>query len=89
MTTAQALQSILGSLAVILALIVQTWLSKRFGEKKAAQITMKLDEVHDVVNGAAASTTARVEQLTAALTDSGTVVPSSPLQPPPPQPEGA
>lgn len=78
MTTAQALQSILGSLAVILALIVQSYVARRFGVKNAEKIEAKLNDVHEVVNGNHEVALRRIDQLSAALTDAGVVVPPHP-----------
>lgn len=75
MTWAEALQSILGSLAVILALIVQSLLARRFGVETAAKMEEKVDAVHQVVNGNHAAALARIDQLGSALSDAGIPVP--------------
>jgi hypothetical protein len=77
-TIAQALQSILGSLAVILALIVQSYVARKFGVKNAEKIEAKLNDVHEVVNGNHEAALTRIEQLSDALTHAGVVVPPHP-----------
>ncbi len=89
MTTSQALQSLLGSLAVIVALIVQSYVARKFGAKDAAVLEKKLDTVHEVVNGNHEAALARIDQLGDALTSAGVAVPPHPQAPPTVQPEGA
>jgi hypothetical protein len=92
MTSSQALASILSSVAVILALFVQSWVSAKFDAKQAAQITAKVDQVHEVVNGNHEAALARIDQLGDALSQAGVAVPPHPPVPPgtpAPQPEGA
>ncbi len=82
MTTTQALQSLLGSLAVIVALIVQSYVARKFGAKTAATLETKLDQVHEVVNGNHEAALARIDQLGDALTQAGVVLPPHPEKPP-------
>jgi hypothetical protein len=88
-TTAQALQSIVGSLAIILALVVQSYVARKFGARNAEKLEKKIEVVHDVVNGNHEAALTRIDQLAEALTDAGVAVPPKPPQQPTPQPEGA
>jgi hypothetical protein len=88
-TIAQALQSIIGSVAIILALVVQSYVARKFGARNAEKLAQKIEVVHEVVNGNHEAALSRIDQLGAALTEAGIAVPPKPPLPPTPQPEGA
>lgn len=75
MSNAQALQTILGAVAVICALVAQSAISRRFQNRKHEETTEKLDKVEESVNGTHTALTERVEQLAQALQAAGVPVP--------------
>jgi len=77
-STAEAIQAILGSTAVLLGLLVQSILARRFQRKQHEQTATKLDKVERTVNGNFDKATSRIEQLAAALTLHGIAVPPTP-----------
>jgi hypothetical protein len=80
-SSTQALQSILGSFAVILALIVQSYVARKFGAKNAEKLAAKVEQVHEVVNGNHEAALARIDQLGEALTAAGIAAPPTPPRP--------
>lgn len=88
MTTAQALQSLLGSLAVIVALIVQSYVARKFGAKNAEAIHEKIDAVQELVNGNSDKQVARIDQLEQTIQGNGHTIPPR-EDPPTPATEAA
>lgn len=77
--TIQDVIQILGALAAVLAALASVL--NRLGQIRGAN---KLEEVHRAVNSTADAQNDRVDQLTQALTSSGTTVPPRASPPPPP-----
>jgi outer membrane murein-binding lipoprotein Lpp len=65
-------------------LLVNTYLTRRNGQK-ADQVGTAVSEVHDAVNNTAQEQNARVEQLSASLTEAGAPVPPRPPIADPPE----
>jgi len=71
-------QTILGTVAVAVLLLGQSWVARRFQREKHAETTEKLDKVEKTVNGTHTALNHRVEQLAQALQDAGVPVPPTP-----------
>jgi membrane protein implicated in regulation of membrane protease activity len=71
-------QTILGAVAVAVLLFVQSYVSRRFQNRKHQETTEKLDTVEQTVNGNFEKALARIDQLAAALTAHDIPVPPTP-----------
>lgn len=80
MSTAQAYQTILGAAAVICALIAQSMVARRFATRKHGETVAKLDDVHDLVDGAATLQVQRIDQLEQVIEHSNATLPAIPQQ---------
>jgi hypothetical protein len=77
---AQAWQTILGSGAVIVGLIAQSWIARRFQERKHEETNEKVDRVEETVNGNFTRALDEIASLKALLTAHGIVVPPPPIE---------
>jgi hypothetical protein len=78
MPEAQSIETILGTIAVAMLLLVQSYIARRFAKGKHAETVEKLETVERTVNGTHAKLTARVEQLAQALQAAGVAIPPTP-----------
>jgi hypothetical protein len=80
MSLAQAYQTILGAGAVIVALVAQSMVARRFARTQANKVVARLDDVHELVNGTATAQVNRIDQLEQTITSVGATLPPSPLK---------
>jgi hypothetical protein len=74
----QAFSTIIGSVAVIVALIAQSMIARRFARRSAREIKEQVAVVQETVNGKTDVLHDRIDQLGDALTESGVPVPAKP-----------
>jgi peptidyl-tRNA hydrolase len=77
-STAQAYQTILGAAAVIVALVAQSMVARRFAKQQAEKVVSRVDDVHELVNGTATAQVERIDQLEQTITASGATLPPIP-----------
>jgi phosphoribosylanthranilate isomerase len=75
---AQAVQTILGAGAVIVALIAQSMIARRFTRNQAKGIKEQVAVVQETVNGKTDALHDRIDQLGSALTEQGIDIPEKP-----------
>ena len=78
MSTAQAVQTIVGSVAFLFLLIVQSVVQAKIAARQHRQTTAKLETVEATVNGTNSALTERVKQLAIVLQTSGVPIPPTP-----------
>jgi hypothetical protein len=80
MSTAQAYQTLLGATAVGVLLLVQSYVARRFQERKHEETNEKVDRVEETVNGNFTRALDEIASLKALLTAHGIVVPPPPIE---------